>query len=96
MKKLLTILLLLGALFLPSCADSKKIDGVTYRPYGLLNENLHRNDSIEYQVSPWAVASGIIFCELIVPPIYTFGYNLYEPIGKKSDFKNPHTKGIVK
>lgn len=76
-----------------SCADNKTIDGVTYRPYGFLNQNTCKNDSIQYQISGWAVCSGLIFCELIVPPVYVFGYNLYEPISKKSDIQN---KGIIK
>lgn len=94
MKKIVTILLMSVILF-SSCADKKTIDGVTYRPYGLINEETCKNDSIQYQVSGWAFASGLVFCELIVPPIYVFGYNLWEPVGKKSDFKTKNIKGIV-
>lgn len=95
MKKLLSLLLISVILF-TSCADHKTIDGETYRPYGFLNEETCKNDSIQYQVSGWAVASGVIFCEMIIPPIYTFGYNLWEPVGKKSDFNTKNIKGIVK
>ena len=91
MKQL--FLALCFVLVLASCADEKTIDGVTYRPYGLLNESTCKNDSIEYEVSPWAVASGIIFFELIVPPVYTFGFNLFEPVSKKG--KPAMLKGVV-
>lgn len=91
MKKLFLALCLIT--ILASCADEKTIDGVTYRPYGLLNEGSCKNDSIEYEISGWAIGSGIIFSELIAPPIYTFGYNLWEPIGKKG--KPSQLKGVV-
>ena len=93
MRNLTKIILLMFILL--SCADNKTINGITYRPYGLLNESACKNDSIEYEASLWAIASGIIFVELVVPPIYTFGYNLYEPIGLKKDL-NANIKGIVK
>jgi hypothetical protein len=95
MKKIVT-LLLMSVILLTSCADKKTIDGVTYRPYGLLNEETCKNDSIQYRVSGWAFASGVVFCELLVPPIYVFGYNLWEPVGKKSDYQTKNIKGIVK
>lgn len=80
-----------------SCADNKTIDGVTYRPYGLLNQETAKNDSIQYEVSGWAVFSGVVFFEAVVPPIYTFGYNLWEPVGKKKDYvTNPSIKGVVR
>lgn len=86
MRKTLFTLAVL-AIILSSCADSKEIDGITYRPYGILNENDVKNDSILYDISYQAVGSGIIFCEIFfIPTIYTFGYNLYEPIGKKSNY----------
>jgi hypothetical protein len=93
MKKILFLLAIVSVLFLASCADSKTIDGVTYRPYGLLNEETCKNDSIVYEVSAPAVITSIIFCELIIPPVYSVGFNLYEPIAKKSAiYKN---KGVV-
>ena len=83
-------------LTISSCAESKTIDGVTYRPYGLLNETTCKNDSIQYQASGWAIVSGIVFCETIVVPVYTFGFNLYEPVGKKKDYIKGDIKGVVK
>lgn len=95
MKKKAIILITI-AMLMASCANNKTIDGVTYRPYGMINEDLCKNDSIQYSVSGWAVCSGIIFCEMIVPSVYTFGYNLWEPIGKKSKYEKGTIKGVVK
>jgi hypothetical protein len=94
MKKLFIVLIGLVVL-ITSCADKKTINGVTYRPYGLFNESTCKNDSIQYETSGWAVASGIVFFEVIVPPIYTFGFNLYEPVGLKKDYQKGKIKGVV-
>jgi len=75
-------------LVLLSCADNKVIDGKEYRPYGLMNEDECKNDSIHYEVAIDATISGILFSELLfIPPIYVFGYHWYEPVCKKSEFK---------
>jgi hypothetical protein len=52
-----------------------------------------KNGSIQYDISYEACFSGIVFCELIIPTIYTFGFNLYEPVSKKGTDKD---KGVVK
>ena len=87
------IILIFSLLFLISCADDKVIDGTKYRPYGLLNEETCKNDSIQYEISIGACVSGVLFCELIVPTIYTFGFNLFEPVGLKNT--DPKKKGVV-
>ena len=79
MRKFYLLTLLLVVL-LTSCADDKTIDGVTYRPYGLLNQGSCKNDSIYYEVSAPAAISGVLFSELfLIPTVYTYGYNLFEP-----------------
>lgn len=93
MKKL--FLILVTALMLVACADEKTINGVTYRPYGLLNESTCKNDSVEYEISMAAVISSVLFCEVIVPPIYSVGYNLWEPVGLKKDYRNNSLKGVI-
>jgi hypothetical protein len=92
-KKILVLLVCVGLLF-ASCAQDKTIDGVTYRPYGLLNMDSQKNPNINYEVSGWAVFSGVVFFEMIVPPIYIFGYNLFEPVSKKS--ATPGENGVIK
>lgn len=96
MKTLLLFLLVGTFLLFSSCADNKKINGVTYRPYGLFNENECKNDDIYYEVSFQAIFSGIVFSKcFFIPTIYTFGYNLYEPIGPINEHINGN-KGVVK
>ena len=97
MKKInLIALICLVSIFFSSCAENKTIDGVTYRPYSFLNEETCKNDSVQYSISGWAVASGVIFAETIIVPIYVFGYNLYEPVGLKKDYKSGKAKGVCK
>lgn len=74
------LLALIASVLLTSCADHKTIDGVTYRPYGFFNDGSAKNDSIYYEVSGKAVCSGVFFSEFfLIPTVYTFGFNLYEP-----------------
>ena len=93
MKTIKTLLLVAMLFAMASCADNANIDGKTYRPYGLLNESTCKNDSIEYQISGYAVFSGIFWLGLVAPPIYTFGFNLYEPVRKKGTPVS--NKGVV-
>lgn len=95
---LFIILLITIVLFsLTSCADSKTINGKTYRPYGLFNQESAKNDSVYYEVSGWAVFSGVVFMEaLFIPTIYTFGFNLWEPVCLKSEIDHDPNKGVVR
>lgn len=79
--------LALLALLLVSCAEPKTIDGKTYQTYGLLNSDEFKSDSIAYKPSVGSVIVGVIFFETIIAPIYIFGFDLYEPIAKKSAVK---------
>ena len=65
------------------CSQSKTINGVTYRPYGPLNEGLYKDPKVKYQIRMGPLVSGIVFIECIIQPVYIFGYNLYEPVGLK-------------
>lgn len=80
MKKSIIVLMVL---ILSSCAKSKVIDGINYRPYGFLNEEIYKDTSIVYEISGPAIVTSIIFCEIVIPPVYSIGYNLYEPVKKK-------------
>ena len=86
---------LLTVLLFTSCADEKTINGITYRPYGLLNEGSCKNDSIYYEVSGKAALSGVIFSEVFfIPTLYTFGFNLYEPKCSLKEHKFNFNKGV--
>lgn len=92
----ITFIAVITAIMLSSCADNKTIHGKTYRPYGIFNENSCKNDSIYYEVSPFAAVSGVIFAEILfIPTVYTYGYNLWEPICLKSELNNNDKKGVI-
>lgn len=81
MKKI-SLLSIFALLILSSCCDNKVINGVKHRPYGLLNPE-EKVDSIQYRIPAAPFIAGIFFAEMIAPPIYIFGYNMYEPVGIK-------------
>jgi len=96
------IVIILAAFMLVSmlgCADSKEINGKTYRPYGLINETECRNDSIHYEVAIDATISGILFSEIfLIPTFYVFGYHLYEPTMTNRQYHNrinSANKGVI-
>ena len=93
MKKVLLIGLIIGALAFSGCAQRKTIDNVTYDTYGLFNEDSKQNPNVEYDISVGNVVWSIILFETIIAPVYFIGFDLYEPVGPKSN--NPNLKGVV-
>jgi len=92
MKKIISIILIICFMFcFCSCGDPKFIDGKEYETYGLLNSNTAKNDDIQYELITGNVVWGIILIETVIAPIYFFGFSIYEPICKKSDFE----KGVI-
>lgn len=86
-KILISLLIGVFALNMMACsAPTKTINGITYGDYGLLNSD-DKNPDIKYEPNWWNIAIGIIFFELIIPPIYVFGYHLFEPVGPKPPAK---------
>lgn len=77
MKKLLSYALLSAALL--GCADSKKIDGVTYEPYGLFNDE-KMNSTIKYDIVWGNVFWSIVFVETVLMPVYFVGFSIKEPV----------------
>src|SRR3989344_4339006 len=80
------IVLLVGVLVFNATACSaptKTINGTTYSDYGLFNPD-DKNPNVKYEPNWWNVAMGVIFFEMIIPPIYVFGFHLFEPVGPKS------------
>jgi hypothetical protein len=88
MRKITIIILLMC--FLSACSSTKVIDGTEYDTYGLLNQSTKQNPNIEYEVVWGNVFWGIVLFETIITPIYFFGFDLFQPIGK-----NPPIKGQV-
>ena len=85
MQKILIVLLIaVFALNMAACtAPTKTINGTTYSDYGLFNPD-DKNPNVKYEPNWWNVAIGIIFFEMVIPPIYVFGFHLFEPVGSKS------------
>lgn len=88
MKKIIAIAAL--GLMLSACAREATICGVTYKPYGLLNQDDMKNPDIQYEVVWGNVVWGVILMETVIAPIYFAGFSLFEPVGKK-----PAIKGAV-
>ncbi len=63
-------------------APTKTIGGTTYSDYGLFNPD-DKNPNVKYEPNWWNIAMGVIFFEMIVPPIYVFGFHLFKPVGPK-------------
>lgn len=87
MKRLVTLTLVVVLLTsLTGCeARTKTINNVTYRDYGVFNQDDNKNPNIQYEPNWWNIVIGIVFFELIVPPIYVFGFHMMEPVGPKSN-----------
>ena len=85
MRSIISILLI--ALFLLGCAQNMTIEGKTYKPYGVLNEDDHKNPKIDYEPCWGNIIWGCVLVETIIVPIYVFGFNLFEPVGKKDLLK---------
>jgi hypothetical protein len=83
MKKLL-IILIAASFALSGCSDSKRIDGKIYEPYGLFNKEEIRDPSIHYELVTGNLVWGVLLCSTIIAPVYFFGFDLYEPISKRS------------
>ncbi len=67
------IIILLVALCFASCASDKTIDHIKYEPYGLVNEESIKCDSINYEISFGSTVCAIVFYETIITPIYIVG-----------------------
>jgi hypothetical protein len=89
MKKSIAVLLIIGLfvmLIMSSCGLQKTIDGVTYDTCGILNADIKKNPNIEYEVVVSNVILSVVLIETIVAPIYFFGFDIWQPIGKKGSY----------
>lgn len=74
---------LVAAMLAASCGSTKVIDGVEYDTYGLFDAAKKENPGIQYDLIWGNVVWGVILFECIVPPIYFFGFSLFEPVCKR-------------
>jgi hypothetical protein len=85
MNKILCLLLVILLIGLPCCgANTGTINGKTYTDYGLFNADTSKNPNLVYEPSWWNVFWGIVFFELVIPPVYVFGYHLMVPVAEKT------------
>ena len=80
--------LLAATLLLTGCEENRKtIDGITYDTFGLITAADKQNPNIEYDVEWGNVVLAVIYFETIIAPIYVFGFDLFEPVGRKTGIK---------
>lgn len=65
-------------------APTKQIGGVEYRDYGILNSDEAKNPNIRYEPNWWNIVVAVFFFEMIIPPIYVFGFHLMKPVGPRT------------
>lgn len=81
MKHVLT--LVLTAALLAGCASERVIDGHTYEPYGLINEET-KSPNVQYRMSKGNVLWSIFMFETLIIPAWLIGFELYEPVDMKA------------
>ncbi len=79
MKKILCLILI--AIFLAGCGDTKLIDGITYDTYGFIDQDDKKNPDIKYELIIGNVVWSVLLAGTIVAPLYFAGFSIYEPIG---------------
>jgi hypothetical protein len=83
MKKLICIMLLVSVI-MAGCSSDKVIEGKKYTTYGLINQDDKKDPTIKYEPSWGNIIWGCILCETIIGPIYFFGFDMFEPVEKKT------------
>jgi len=77
----LTVIVCLASMLLGGCASDKVIDGKSYKTYGLLNKESVKDPCVNYEASMTSAVLGAVFFEMLfIPPIYVYGFSLWEPV----------------
>jgi hypothetical protein len=83
MKRSIKLITLVIAISIcTACSSNMIIDGKKYEPYGLINEKDVRSNDIKYEPCWGNIIWGSILIETIVGPIYFFGFDMFQPVGK--------------
>jgi hypothetical protein len=92
-KKLLKLKLVAAlCLSLTACNNYKTIDGVRYNTFGLVNLTIVASPDIEYEISIGSAIFALLFFETVIVPIYILGWDIMQPVGKKSSNVYRHTE----
>ena len=97
MKKL--IILIMSALMICSCAESKKFrkqDGsvFTAEPYGWANYQTNKIEGVKYEINAPNMVLSLIFVETMIAPVLITGYDLFEPVFYTESDTTNINKGI--
>ncbi len=88
MKRLLILFSFI--IFCASCADNKTLilNGreKTFEPYGVVDVDRIKNDSIVYGICGQNVFWDVILSETIIVPIWLIGWQAYEPVEVKKEY----------
>lgn len=84
MKKIMISAMMVLALTLQGCHNTKVLGNVEYDTYGFVNKDEKMNPSINYEVSMGSVIAAVILCETIIVPLYIICYDLYQPVSIKT------------
>jgi hypothetical protein len=88
MKKIVSILMcLIMVVVMFGCSDNLTIDNVTYETYGLINQDDNKAEYIKYKPCWGNIIWGVVLFETVIAPIYFFGFDMFEPVGYKLDYK---------
>jgi hypothetical protein len=94
MKRFFVLFLAL-AFLLVSCGQSKIIDGVEYKPIGVISmlgkkSNLVSGYSTKIQYEPcWGnIIWGVVLSETIIAPIYFYGFSMFNPVSVKDTIES--------
>lgn len=89
MKNILFLLLVLFTV--TSCCDPKELElngrVREFNYYGLADKEEIRNDSIKYEISNGSVFFAVLTCETLALPVYILGWNLYELVSVKPEYR---------
>ena len=85
MKNILTILsIVASSLILTGCGNDKFIDGKHVEVYGFANIEANKDPNVIYEISAGSVICAIFFSETIIVPIYVIGWDLWQPVRKRT------------
>lgn len=82
MKKFI-VSMMIGMMLLSGCSSSMTIDGKEVPTYGLFTKDEVKVEGIKYKLCWGNIIWGGLLIETVVAPIYFFGFDMFEPVGKK-------------
>lgn len=82
MKKLLLVICI--CFFMIGCGNARTFNGRYCDTYGLFNKE-DKCENVRYKLIVGNLFWAIVFSEIIIVPIYFFGFSLFEPVEDMSE-----------